>query len=63
MQTAQLTEISTAENIRKLVSGVHDVRVHGTRFAPPRTGAPVRAAPQCSAALLSLKNLNVLNEF
>ena len=63
MRTTQLIKMLYAENIYELVSGIHDTLLHDTRRAPPRAGAPVRAAPQCSAALLVLVILDVLNAF
>jgi len=51
-----------AENIHELVS-IHDTWLHGTRCAPLGAGAPVRAAPQCSAGLLSSMILTFLNTF
>jgi len=52
------------KDIHKLSSVIHDTWFHGTRCATPRAGAPVRAAPQCSAALLSFSFfLNILNAF
>jgi len=58
-----MIEIFYAENIHELVSGIHDTWLHGTRCAPPGAGAPVRAAPQCSAGLFSSMILTVLNAF